>query len=47
MDPHKRDVYAGLLIIGGEIGIRTLGPFGSLVFKTSSLNHSDISPNIF
>ena len=29
---------------GGESGIRTHGPFGSLVFKTSSINHSDISP---
>ena len=29
---------------GGESGIRTHGPFGSLVFKTSSLNRSDISP---
>ncbi len=25
MDPHKRDVYAGLLIIGGDGGIRTHG----------------------
>ena len=30
---------------GGETEIRTLGSFESLVFKTSSLNHSDISPN--
>ena len=29
---------------GGERGIRTPGPCGSLVFKTSSINHSDISP---
>ena len=29
---------------GGEEGIRTLGSFESLVFKTSSLNRSDISP---
>ncbi len=29
---------------GGETEIRTLGSFESLVFKTSSLNHSDISP---
>ena len=30
--------------VGGETEIRTLGSFESLVFKTSSLNHSDISP---
>ena len=29
---------------GGEEGIRTLGSFESLVFKTSSLNRSDTSP---
>ena len=29
---------------GGEAEIRTLGAFASLVFKTSSLNHSDTSP---
>ncbi len=29
---------------GGESGIRTHGSFESLVFKTSSLNRSDISP---
>ena len=29
---------------GGEAGIRTLGTFVSLVFKTSSLNRSDTSP---
>ena len=29
---------------GGEKGIRTLGSFESLVFKTSSLNRSDTSP---
>ena len=32
--------------VGGEGGIRTHGPCGSLVFKTSSLNHSDTSPYI-
>ena len=32
--------------IGGESGIRTHGSRESLVFKTSSLNHSDISPKI-
>ena len=31
---------------GGEAEIRTLGAFASLVFKTSSLNHSDTSPNM-
>ena len=30
---------------GGEAEIRTLGAFASLVFKTSSLNHSDTSPS--
>ena len=30
---------------GGESGIRTHGSCESLVFKTSSLNHSDISPD--
>ena len=29
---------------GGESGIRTHGSFESPVFKTGSLNHSDISP---
>ena len=29
---------------GGEAEIRTLGAFASLVFKTSSLNRSDTSP---
>ena len=29
---------------GGEGEIRTHGPYESLVFKTSSLNHSDTSP---
>ena len=33
-----------LKINGGEAEIRTLGAFASLVFKTSSLNHSDTSP---
>ena len=32
-------------ISGGESGIRTHGSCESLVFKTSSLNHSDISPD--
>ena len=32
---------------GGESGIRTHGSCESLVFKTSSLNHSDISPSLF
>ena len=32
---------------GGEAEIRTLGAFASLVFKTSSLNHSDTSPYSF
>ena len=36
-DFEKRD--------GGEEGIRTLGSDESLVFKTSSLNRSDTSPN--
>ena len=31
---------------GGEEEIRTLGTCVSLVFKTSSLNHSDTSPDI-
>ena len=31
-------------INGGESGIRTHGSFESPVFKTGSLNHSDISP---
>ena len=31
---------------GGEAEIRTLGAFASLVFKTSSLNHSDTSPSV-
>ena len=31
---------------GGESGIRTHGSFESLVFKTSSLNHSDTSPHL-
>ena len=30
---------------GGEGGIRTHGSCESLVFKTSSLNHSDTPPN--
>ena len=32
---------------GGESGIRTHGSFESPVFKTGSLNHSDISPHLF
>ena len=32
--------------IGGEEGIRTLGSYESLVFKTSSLNRSDTSPSV-
>ena len=32
---------------GGEGEIRTHGPYESLVFKTSSLNHSDTSPQHF
>lgn len=32
--------------VGGEEGIRTLGSFESLVFKTSSINHSDTSPTV-
>ena len=38
---HKK---TGCFCFGGETEIRTLGSFESLVFKTSSLNHSDISP---
>ncbi len=33
------------ILLGGEGGIRTHGSYESLVFKTSSLNHSDTSPN--
>ena len=33
------------VVNGGEGGIRTHGPCGSPVFKTGSLNHSDISPH--
>ena len=33
--------------VGGESGIRTHGSFESPVFKTGSLNHSDISPHLF
>ena len=32
------------ITFGGERGIRTPGPFGSPVFKTGSINRSDISP---
>ena len=37
-------IYQFHIKFGGETEIRTLGSFESLVFKTSSLNHSDISP---
>ena len=36
--------YLGLYLHGRWGGIRTHGPVGSLVFKTSSLNHSDTHP---
>src|SRR4051812_32958785 len=37
-------IQAIAFIFSGERGIRTPGPFGSTVFKTASLNRSDISP---
>ena len=45
---HQLEYYSKQIIeiksYGGEEGIRTLGSCESLVFKTSSLNHSDTSP---
>ncbi len=43
-DSGKASLNETCLSVGGETEIRTLGSFESLVFKTSSLNHSDISP---
>ena len=33
------------LLHGGERGIRTPEPFGSMVFKTTAIDHSAISPS--
>ena len=42
---EKLSVFSHALIkSGGESGIRTHGSFESPVFKTGSINHSDISP---
>ena len=43
--PRVENIEMMKLLSGGESGIRTHGPCGSPVFKTGSLNHSDISPN--
>ena len=42
---HSIDRLFALCLYGGGEGIRTLGSCESLVFKTSSLNHSDTPPN--
>ena len=44
--PRVENIVNDEIVSGGESGIRTHGPFGSPVFKTGSLNHSDISPNL-
>ena len=42
--PSPLGYFSMVNIIGGEREIRTPGSFESPVFKTGSLNHSDISP---